>query len=408
MKLIFAILAGVALAILGGNFGSHLGSTGAEDSNRPSPEPAAVEQVKITHSFAEAHQLKEDTWEDAERYALTLEIEAMPLSELSEHFEELAREDPDKGNLNDLPLRQALDAVIARDPHEAIRLIQENFHGLKRFHAYATLLDRWGRSDPHAALKWLSGFSEDDPSSSLLNATTGFLHEWASRDARGALDAWLALPEPKLHDAAAAKHGAESLARNAGHTPELHQAALEVLIAAPPSDARTSAIGGALAMWVHRDTLPEVTGWLEQQELSDKEVSKIAVLVAQAAAVGGDAGAGDWLGATISGDNYERSNYLDEFAEYWAAEEPNACARWLATLDPSDENDWAIRGFLRRAGYSDPESGFHWTRKITDQELRKKTARELWNEWRRRAPVSAQKFLPELDADEREWLNQAR
>ena len=134
------------------------------------------------------------------------------------------------------------------------------------------------------------------------------------------------------------------------------------------------------------------------------ERSNIAVITAIAAALDGDLQAGDWLAKNLAGDKHERANQLADFTESWAFEKPNDCAKWLATLQPSHENDWAIRGFLRRITHTDPESGFHWTRKIADPFLRRRSAREQWNAWRRHAPVSAQQFESELDTMERQWL----
>ena len=393
----------VAIALLGGWGGYRLG-TPAKVDPLPATQKDVPAQIEITHSFTSARQLLTEAETPAERYALALEIEAMPIAELRERFKELALADENKHRLDNRQLRSVLQHLRDRDPREAIRLVEEHFHGLKLAHAYYGIIDSWGRSNPHATLHWLSQNKLEDNSSNVLNASNGFLWEWAARDPKGALAAWLALPDPKLPDKGLTSSGAEHLARSAARTPEMRDAALELLLAQEATESRTAAIAGVLRTWAASSPLEEVSSWIESQQLTVKETNQIAVETAIAAAIDGDNEAGAWLTEIISGDQYKRSNLLDKFADEWSRDHPNDCAEWLATLEPSPENDWAIRGFLRWVEYSDPESGFHWTRKISDQKLRERLVKDFWNHWRRRAPIAAQEFTSQFDADERAWL----
>ncbi len=393
------------MALVGVGFGHWLG--------RPEPlhlQPAKVvspppphRQAPVSAILSSMNNAKGDDWR-----TLWKELERASLAELRTTFATMATEDPNKDRLGKRELRWLIQTMVARDPAGTIALVREHFHGLKRSHAYFNIIEHWGREDPEATLAFVATLDpSEDRSSNVHNATTSFLHEWAQRDPKAALDAWLTLPEPKLADHSSIPYSAECLARGASHHSETRATALALLTEQPPSDSRTSAMAGTLATWTSAGGFHDVQQWMSSQNLTDSEICTIAVIVANSALAEELSDAPDWLLEklhTHAPSMHDRANYLDDFAETWARDSPNACAEWLSKLPPGEETDWAIRGFLRRLQYIDPATGFEWTRVISGIPLRQRMAREFWNHWRRRAPVSAQAYIPSLSPEERKWL----
>lgn len=370
------------LALAGAWLGFRLG--------KPSPLPQPTRSV-VTHR----HSL------DLTRTGLS--------SKLKSNFARLAKADRQEKRLDNKALNRALHELIEQDPRAAVSLIQEHFHGLKRSHAYFTLIEQWGRQEPEATLAFIAGLdASEDVSSNVHNATTGFLHEWAERDAEAAINAWLALPDPKLANESSISYSAECLARGAAKIPKMREMALSLLLDQPSSTARASALAGVVATWAQRTPFADITQWLESQDLEGDETTVIAVQAATTAVQEGNGAAADWLLEQVFANQAspsDRANHLDNFAEEWAREDPDACGKWLSTLQPSRETDWAIRGFLRRVEYVDPASGFLWTREITDQALRQRLTRDLWNAWRRQAPGAVTRFRAQLSDEESAWLS---
>lgn len=333
---------------------------------------------------------------------------AKPLPELRAEFVSMAEKDRGNRRLDNRELSDLVIEVLEQDPQVAVALVQEHFHGLKRAHAYYRIIEHWGRVDPEATLAFVAGLDKsEDASSNVHNATTGFLWEWAERDPKAALDAWLALPDPKLANESSIPYSAECLARSASKNPEMREVALKVLLDQPSSDARASAIAGVVATWAGRAPFRDITDWLAGQDLQGKEANVVAVQAATTAAQYGNLQAADWLLEQVYTNQdspNDRANHLDGFAEEWARDDPDACATWLSTLAPSTETDWAIRGFLRRLHYIDPSTGFQWTREICNDDLRTRLTREMWTAWRRVEPVAAQAYVPHLTDEERDWL----
>ena len=405
MKQPLAILAIALLAIAGAWYGHWLGK----------PEPGIAPRAPVAQEFdqkrrtaVELVSLLNSSKAEATSYSLRRELEELPFAELGAAFEELAKADAKETHLNNRELRLVLDILTARDPEATIALVRENFSQLKRSHAYYTIIEQWGRADPEATLRFLTTLDKDeDPTSHIHNATTGFLYGWATDDPRAALEAWFALPDPKLPDPGTVSYGSECLALGAAQSPEMRETALQMLLDQPDSTARTSAIVGVLKNWTASGSFAEVTAWFEAQILPPESATQIAIGIGSTAAQAGNNTAAAWVVEQVFANEEspsDRSNLLAEFAEEWARELPNECADWLETLDPSTETDWAIRGFLRQVEYQDPASGFQWTRRISEPALRQRISRELWNAWRRQAPVSAQEFIPSLEPEERDWL----
>ena len=410
MKNLLPVTTLIFLAFSGVWFGNRIGTqkpksqTGTKTVSSSKESRHSTRPITVPKDLAGVMQGLRESKSAETKYALLLQLNQIPVSQIAEAFADLAREDPNKDRLDNRELRRLLHILIDRNPREAVRLCRKHFTGLKRSHSYFNIVDAWGRADPESALRFIVGLDEKENDIHVLNATTSFLSEWARRDPKRALASWLALPDPKLANPEAATYGAECLASSAARTPELRFDALDMLLAEPNTDARTSAIAGVLSTWARTSSLSEAGTWLESQNLGKEEKSRIAAITATTAALQGDGQAGNWLTEKLHGDKHDQANQLAEFTENWARGRPNDCARWLSTLERSHENDWAIRGFLRQVGHSDPESGFLWTRRISDPNLRKKTAKELWNQWRRHAPVSAREFVSHLDSDENRWL----
>ena len=367
------------------------------------PERTPPRQPAPTRPAAETFALLTKAKTEATRFDLETELEALPFDELGDLFANLAKADQDDKQINEL-----LYIMMRRDGHATMALVGQHLHGIKRSHAYFRLIEQWGYIDPHATLAFIAGLTDDDdPGSHVHNATTGFLSEWAKRDPRAALEAWTALPEPKLANASSIPYSAECLARSASSNPEMREIALEMLIEQPVSDSRTNAIAGALATWAIDSPLEEIEAWLREQPLAGAAKNTAAVQAAIAAAQGGNAEAADWVRELIyenQESEVDRANHLDTFVEEWARDHPEAAAEWLTTLPPGRDTDWAIRGLLRQLEYIDPAATFQWTRQVSSSDRRAGWAREYWNNWRRDAPVAAEAFIPQLTVDEREWL----
>ena len=62
-------------------------------------------------------------------------------------------------------------------------------------------------------------------------------------------------------------------------------------------------------------------------------------------------------------------------------------------------------GFVDEVRDHDPESAFLWTRRFNNPEQRRTFAISTWEKWRTLAPVSAARFISQLDPQERSWLN---
>ncbi len=374
----------------------------ASPTNSPPRKPLPVRR-SVKDLLASMHVAKGEEW-----IASWEGLGHAQFAELRVAFTQIAADDPNKQRLENRELRWLIQAMVTRDPKAAIAAVREHFHGLKRSHAYFTIIEHWGREDPDATLAFVAGLdASEDSSSNVHNATTGFLHEWAQRDPKAALAAWLDLPEPKLANESSIPYSAECLARGASLHPEMRTAALELLLEQSPSEGRASALAGVLATWTSMGSFEEVRDWFAQQNLNGAEANTIAVAIANSALKEGHADAADWLLKELpihQSSKHDRANHLDTFAEAWARDDPNGCAVWLGDLSPSEETDWAIRGFLRRVQYIDPATGFEWTRAISGEPLRKRMVQEFWNHWRRTAPVSAGEFTRNLTLEECEWL----
>lgn len=387
----------LALAAVGAWSGHRIGRSGSaaiDPTIAPLPKPRpAVELVRL---------LNEGTTE-AGYYALRRELDALPFADLQALFEETANDKE-----RDSEFREVMSAMLNRAPETTIDLVRQHLSGLKRSHAWYRIIGQWGYADPHATLALVAGLDEsEDHSCNVLNSTTSFLQQWAEREPKEALAAWLALPEPKFANESNIPYSAECLAMGLAGDPEMRGTALEMLLEQAPSEGRAGAIAGVLSRWASEAPFDEITTWLAAHKLTPPESNTVAVNAATTAAQRGNRAAADWLVEHVFAtqeSSSDRANHLDRFAEEWSREDPNACAEWLTTLAPGNETDWAIRGFLRQVEYRDPESGFHWARQITGENLRKRQAQEFWNHWRRVAPVAAQEYIPQLTPAEREWL----
>ncbi|MEM7384275.1 MAG: hypothetical protein AAF514_04960 [Verrucomicrobiota bacterium] len=380
------------------------GATGPGAAVSPSPAPSTTtpHPDTIRHLLRRASQANQP----ASRYDLQQQLESLPrnaiTSVLREDFEAVATEDQESTRLSNPILRRALQDLLDYDPALAAELAKKHFTGLKRSHAFFTIIEQWGRRDPPAVLSLIAQLDFEDPSSNIHNATTSFLSEWASNDPAAALDAWLALPEPKLPDENSVAYSAECLARSAAATPASRPRALALLLSLEPTDARTSALGGILKSWVETAPLETVTDWLSDQSFDPGQTDALALAVASASVERDGEQAARWMMDTVS--QAERAEAMGALARHWAWESPNECGQWLTGLSPSNERDWAIEGFLQKVGTLDPESGFLWSRLLQHPDRRKKQAWQLWSQWRQKAPRSARAFLPQLTGEERGWL----
>ncbi len=416
MKMLVVIAILVCLSAIGGWFGYSIGRPQAQEfpvigSMRKTStviHQAPTQVVKPMDSFTDLMEQLREADSPEMKYPLLRQLDLIPTSEVRERFLGLAQSDSDEQVHQNKELWEALDFLVVRDPQAAVRLCRECFTGDNLSYAFAQIVNTWSSTDPEGALRFIASLEETNEDIYALNSTVKFLSVWADADPKGALAAWLALPEPKIANPEVAADGAERLAASAARTPELREAALDRLMAAPPSDERSAALAGVLGTWARCASLREASDWINSQDLNGKERNRIAVAAATAAARKDGVEAGNWLVETLVGEEHDRVQRVNEFTENWARRHPNDCAEWLTTLQPSTENDGAIRGFLYQVSQSDPESGFHWTRRIHDLRLREKLAKQLWSKWRRQAPVAAEAFVPSLDREERQWLGQGQ
>ena len=383
-------------------------------SDRParsawSDERRGSGNIEITHTVSTALALREKAETNAERYALTMELGAMPLAALGNQFEALAKPSADDAFATNKELIAALQLVTERDPREAIRLSEKLFSGTKLQRALRHIIGIWSSSDPVATLNYVHEleFLSDDVCSQL-----GFsLSNWAGRDPTLALDTWRNLPEPKLSDPAAIVWCNSQLARGLADKPEFRTSALDLQAASPDFeghlDWRPSAITDIFLFWQHEFSLEEISQWLKKHVVSAQERNEITLAVAVAVASAGDGAvqAGSWCSENIAGDRDERLEILSEFASQCEWKNPKNFDQWLRTLAPSEEKDKAKRGFIFQLEGKDREAAFLRTRQISDREMRKQTAGELWSRWLENAPVSAEAFTNKLKVDEIIWFN---
>ena len=406
-----------AVAMVGASVGYRMGNARSDsqpetvEAAKSTPSPSTEQTARQIPDKQRAIELT-NPWGSSglgldERYDRRLELARVPDAMLHELFEEAVRQSQDEKGLPDRLDQPGaiIDVIAQRDPAAALELVQRHFDGLKLSQAYFTLIHIWGRVDPDGALRFLVDLEDPAGSSNVHNAATGMISEWASRDPRAALLAWLDLPAPKMANADTANYCAECLGISAAKSPGFRDEALDLFLSQEPSASRTSGIGGVLKTWVVEEPFENVTEWYagHSTNFSEEGANQLAVFIAEAAVNRDGARAANWMLDAVSSDR-ERAYAMRRVAEMWCWNSPNACADWLTTLEPSTGRDFAIEGFLDKVRYMDPESAFQWTRLLENESRQRKRATQAWIRWLQHAPQSAAAFVPRMTAQERFWL----
>ena len=390
----------VLLVVLGALAGRRMNAT-----QEPPPSVAEKDATSDRPPLDETLKRLNRDLGEAESHELELELESRTYAELETAYLKRIQEDP-----HGLDGRRMLSVMLKMSADATLALVNNYLEGSNRDHEHARLLQEWGKFAPHEALRYATELDKDAFSHHLVpTSIDNFLSAWVTRDPRAALDAWLALPEPKFADPKTESEAAGCLAQGAASDPDMREVTLGMFLAQPPSTARGKAIGGAVMSWAQTAAFEEVTTWISGQNFEGAEANTVAVHAA-IGALGGpeDRGAtAEWVVAQIytnqeSAD--ERGGHLYEFSRYWANKSTDECARWLERCPPGRETDLALGGLIAELEHRDPASGLQWATQITSDEMRKMWCRKNWDKWRRESPESASNYIAELSSGERKRL----
>jgi hypothetical protein len=329
--------------------------------------------------------------------ALRAKILAVDHSLLRQTWDKIASQA--NGTESDAVLTSIHLLLAEQDPMGTIQMLVQKSRPSAIRNQLWSILEAWSVRDPRAA--WDGMMADTIPPNvreGLHNAFTTICENFSKLDSAAAFAAFLKLPPDHwLND-----YAAEILCRDAA-TPARRTEMLQQLVKQPPGRLRTVGLKGILAFQTQNQSLENVGNWLLQQPLPADEKDTLIAAVAAAAAPDDPRAALTWLMANARPAAVASS--LEKLTAEWAIDSPNDCAAWLKTLPPGRAADGALFAFVEEVMQHDPESAFIWTRRFQLPARREVRAKAVWEKWVTDAPVSASRFIEQLDAEERGWLN---
>ena len=320
------------------------------------------------------------------------------------------------------PLRRAslfsqlLERLTPDNAAMAYETLRSKGTGWENRQNIALLSYAWGRMDPTAAMKSVSetgGMGAAWTKSAVLSG-------WASRDSDAAI-AWVEGQEDPNQQ--------EKMAMNMGLINGLARSdpdkAVEYLMASDtPGNMRSRLINPIVEEQLKKGTaeaanwaltLPEDDGMRgealdniaqryvkEDPEAAKEWITKYAGDEFSRRAVGEVA---ETLARSDPGDalnwvnslpeGTSRSKGYEQVFQEWAREDADAAGTVLGQLDDSAEKNAAVQAFAREITRQDPISATNWANIITDEEMREETLVSSARQWQRQDPEGASKWLTE-------------
>lgn len=247
--------------------------------------------------------------------------------------------------------------------------------------------ERWGGTDPEAALAW--ALEQRDPGL-RSRALGGALAAWADRDAASAAElATHFAPGDELRDAVRAV-GRRWAEQDLG-------AAIGWLDRLPP-DLRAEGSREVLDHLAHEDPRIAAAYWeVLASPGSDGESPSTDAFIDMAGEIAarwseftpGDAA--NWATNLPASEAGRRA--VEEVAERWTRADPVGASEWISGLPPGPTRDAAAERLVDQISRSDPEAAFQWALSVGGAEHRADLARHVYHRWSELDPAAAQAAL---------------
>lgn len=286
--------------------------------------------------------------------------------------------------------------VSAEHPESALEISEEANgllgKGTMVGHAVTSAVRSWAGMDPAAAADWLKmhenppvGVSREELQRAVLGGTA-------------ANDPALAFRLLSSMDIEDLTESVEEIASTTGDSPECKDAllkAMRVYLEVVQDPSKAGEISGSVmetvARGVGKDSFQSVSGWLDQNNLSDSDLASF-INGLSCSSTGAETGAWlDWMGKRMSGDRLAAP--VEELVGDWVEDDYLAAGKWLTDVPDGPIKMPAVKAYAEAVAAYEPEIATQWAMTITDEAARRQTLRGIHENWPQDDEEGAAKFV---------------
>ncbi|MGB0370636.1 MAG: hypothetical protein ACPGN3_04745 [Opitutales bacterium] len=292
-----------------------------------------------------------------------------------------------------------LRRLARNNPAEAAELANSLDADTVRDGAMSSVFSEWARSDPEAAIAWLSDNPDIDLNTLNRSANSAF-RTYARQDQEAAISLLNSIEDPEVRDNAT-RGVFDSILRS----PESNIDSVAAFILDQPQETRSALIREAA-----RDS--KFSNLESGMEFGELFAGQDPALTQEIYMEFGEAHARDFPQETANWaleleDPNLAENVMGNIMEDWSKRDPEEAGTWLAATEPSPVLDEAYESYALETSSRDPESAITWAEAITDPSLRDNTVSRLATTWAEQDPASASAYVQAtqyLSPDARESL----
>jgi hypothetical protein len=318
--------------------------------------------------------------------------------------------------------RQAMDNLVPEELPWAVDAVDQMPWGPEAQALTQTMMTRWGKSDPMAALAHAESYESLRKRSSAVNSV---LNSFAKNDPEGALSWYFSSLETdplaqKFNPAMVFKElavedfqGAISRVNQIAD-PIVRRNSLKYMLTSVDGEQRYSTIGNLFYQSASLEDQKmfaeeyvngkaryqpyEAAQWISNIENPDVQVNAIDSLIRNWSADRPDQAA-EWVLRLADADVREKQ--LANISKNWSRADPDAAEAWLNSFPPDPDLDNAVNGYVATLRKENPAQASEWVEKIFDPGKRASATRAVAKEWLDTDPVAARDYILRSELDEK-------
>lgn len=302
------------------------------------------------------------------------------------------------GDLNDemrgLLLQFGVGALVKRNPRDAIGMLAGNDNPIgdasNRSLLVCSALSEWSEADLSGAMAWMRTSKLDFLKQESMEVA--LVHGAARSDLGVAID---------LMREFGVSNPGDVVQKMASNLPTLaEKGELLRLMKERPDQFGEKELNVALVTMgksVGKDGYEEGVRWIEENELSESEITNLIAGGMVSHAKGAETGHWvEWMGGSLSAE--PRDRFVSEQVRNWTEKDHRAAGEWLAALPDGPAKPASVAAFAKTVAPHDPKIAAEWALTLPPGGRRTETLKDVYRKWPEDDPARAS-FMAEHPAE---------
>jgi hypothetical protein len=258
-------------------------------------------------------------------------------------------------------------------------------------HVISAALTEWAQDDPSAALAWIRKNAAAHPEIADDEARCSVLAGTAASDPKHAFQL---IAELGFKDSSEAIHAIMGTGNDdPDHRIELLEALRGHLATITDEEQRDEISGKALELMARttdHQGYDELTGWIEDAELTQKEKAQFADGLTYFTTKADTGRWVDWLAGSLPADKL--ADPVKELVGEWTQQDYLAAGKWLSEAADGPAKTSAVEAYAEAVAEYEPQVAAQWAMTLPPGPQREATLRSIYQNWPSSDPQGASKF----------------